>query len=61
MFIGAEKQALASAVQAAGLGAGSIPAPFLTELLTAVELSETTIERALDAPPSRVNEGFLPA
>jgi hypothetical protein len=50
MLIGAERQALTSAVQAAGLGFGAIPAPVLADLLSAVEMSETAIERSLGLP-----------
>ncbi|GAA4945800.1 hypothetical protein HD597_006729 [Nonomuraea thailandensis] len=50
MLIGAEKQALTSAVQAAGLGLGTIPVPVLADLLAAVEMSEIAIERSLGLP-----------
>ncbi|MFB4284833.1 hypothetical protein ACBJ59_56865 [Nonomuraea sp. MTCD27] len=55
MLIGAEEQALASAVQSAGLGLGTIPDALLTDLLAAVERSETAVGRALDAPTQAVN------
>lgn len=49
MLIGAEQQALTSAVESSGLGLGAIPAPLMTDLLAAVVLSETVIERSLGA------------
>jgi hypothetical protein len=46
----AEERALTSAVRSAGLGLGAIPAPQMADLLAAVKLSETVIERSVDAP-----------
>ncbi|TMR99096.1 hypothetical protein [Nonomuraea basaltis] len=53
MLIGAEEQPLASAVQSAGLGLGAIPDPLMTDLLSAVRMSETAIEARLDTLAKR--------
>lgn len=55
MLIGAEKLALTTAVQAAGLGLGAIPAPLMADLLAAVQIAETAIERALCPSTSAMN------
>ncbi|MFI6295955.1 hypothetical protein ACIBEJ_30460 [Nonomuraea sp. NPDC050790] len=52
MLIRAEKTALTTAVQAAGLGLGAIPGPLMADLLTAVRIAETAIERALSPSTS---------
>jgi hypothetical protein len=44
---GAEERALAAAVRSSGLGSGALPAHLMADLLTAVEISETTTARDL--------------
>jgi hypothetical protein len=46
----AQQGTLISAVQSAGLGLGAIPAPQMADLLAAVKLSATVLERSLCTP-----------
>ncbi|WP_433498862.1 hypothetical protein ACQP1K_00390 [Sphaerimonospora sp. CA-214678] len=49
----AEHYQLTSAVQDAGLGFGAVPAPLMSDLVSAVQMSETVIEAGLDTPDPR--------
>ncbi|MGW0192067.1 hypothetical protein [Nonomuraea sp. NPDC003201] len=55
-----DEKALTSAAEAAGLGHSTIPDPLMADLLTAVESSETAIERTLGASTRVVSGSSRP-